>query len=227
MPHDVLLLAAGFGTRMGDLTAQTPKPLVALNGRPMIDHIVSFADDAALSISVNAHFLSHQVIQHFATRPDVHVFVEEPEILDTGGGVKNAARQLGAEQLFTCNTDGIFLGPNPFTLFPDNFSSGVEALLLVAPMRNVVAHSGGGDFVQTDTGDLEFGKGEFVFTGLQMIRTNRFLASPSDVFSTKEVWSKMIGQKALFPVIYPGQWVDAGHPEGLREAANRLRRGEA
>ena len=48
MLHKAMLLAAGRGTRMGELTEEMPKPMLPLNGRPMIEHIVRRLQDAGL-----------------------------------------------------------------------------------------------------------------------------------------------------------------------------------
>ena len=83
-----VIFAAGFGTRMQELTVDTPKPLLSLNGSALIEHAIGHAKKCEVpSISVNAHFQSEKLVSYF-TSSDVSVFVEENGILDTGGGLK-------------------------------------------------------------------------------------------------------------------------------------------
>ena len=52
-----MIFAAGFGTRMGALTADKPKPMVAVSGRPLIDHAIALAEPLSLSKTVvNLHY---------------------------------------------------------------------------------------------------------------------------------------------------------------------------
>jgi MurNAc alpha-1-phosphate uridylyltransferase len=60
-PETAMIFAAGFGTRMGDLTKTTPKPLVPVLGKPMINHTLEILADAGIrSIVVNTHYFADQ-----------------------------------------------------------------------------------------------------------------------------------------------------------------------
>lgn len=90
-----MLFAAGFGTRMGALTAERPKPLVPVAGKPLIDHALALADAyGPLRRVANAHYHADQIVAHLAGR-DVAINVETPRILDTGGGLRAALPLLG------------------------------------------------------------------------------------------------------------------------------------
>ncbi|MDE3080656.1 MAG: NTP transferase domain-containing protein, partial [Paracoccaceae bacterium] len=86
MPDALMLFAAGFGTRMGALTATRPKPLVEVAGRPLIDHALDLASGASVGrIVVNTHYLPDQIAAHLAGRGIL--LSHEPQILETGGGL--------------------------------------------------------------------------------------------------------------------------------------------
>src|SRR5690625_3394507 len=107
-----MVLAAGFGTRMRELTDDRPKPLLPVAGRPLIDHALDMAAEAGISRAVvNLHYLGHQIRAHLAGRaaPEM-LFSEEAEILDTGGGVARALPLLGARPFAVMNSDAIFAG---------------------------------------------------------------------------------------------------------------------
>ena len=63
MPHAVMLFAAGFGTRMGALTADRPKPLIEVAGKPLLDHALELMAGLPTRV-VNAHYRAEQVAAH-------------------------------------------------------------------------------------------------------------------------------------------------------------------
>lgn len=88
-----MILAAGLGTRLMPLTLETPKPLVPIGNRPIIDRVIEYLHGQGIrKIVVNAHHHHKQVVEHLDEgRPfgiDIEVRVE-PEILGTGGGIRN------------------------------------------------------------------------------------------------------------------------------------------
>ena len=109
-----MLFAAGFGTRMGALTANTPKPLVQVAGRALIDHALTEVEAVTLETKVvNCHYFPEQIKAHFRDQDDITIIEEVGEILETGGGLKNALPLLGDGPVFTMNTDAVWSGENP------------------------------------------------------------------------------------------------------------------
>ena len=77
-----MILAAGVGERMRPLTETTPKPLIEVAGRALLDHAIDAARTGG-RIAVNAHYRADQIAAHLATHhPDVTLSLETPEILD-------------------------------------------------------------------------------------------------------------------------------------------------
>ena len=106
-----IVFAAGFGTRMKPLTNKMPKPLIKVAGKPLIDHALALLDGIS-TIVVNTHYCADQLETHLDGR-SVICIREEPEILDTGGGLKNAMPILGHGPVITLNSDVILSGQNP------------------------------------------------------------------------------------------------------------------
>ena len=99
-----MVLSAGYGTRLGDLTRETPKPMLRLQGRPMLEYIIChLARHGFDQIAVNLHFMPDMIRDYFGdgSRLGVElVYSYEPELLGTAGGVKKMADFLGAGEAF-------------------------------------------------------------------------------------------------------------------------------
>ena len=217
-----MIFAAGFGTRMGDLTRATPKPMIPLGGRPMIDHALDLARDAGIArIVANAHYLADQIEAHLAPR-GVTVVTEAPRILETGGGLLNARAALGAGPVFTLNPDAAWIGPNPLGLLARAWRpEEMDALLVCVPPEGVRGRSGPGDFGLDATGRITRG-GPFVYGGAQILRTDGLSDLGETAFSLNLAWDRMARAGRLFGAVYPGTWCDIGTPEGLRLAERLL-----
>jgi len=216
-PDGLMIFAAGFGTRMGALTRTTPKPMLTVGGRPMIDHIVTFARAAGIHpILANTHHLPAPVEAHLETL-DVKTIREET-ILETGGGLKAAAGHFATGAVFTANADVIWDGPNPFDVIRNAWHPGVDAMLLCVALENAMGRTQG-DFALHD-GKISRG-GPAVYGGIQIIRPSVVTRVEDTVFSLNVVWDRLIAENRIAAVLYPGRWCDVGTPEGL-DRANAL-----
>jgi len=106
------LLAAGLGRRLHPLTATTPKCLVAIDDRPLLDHWLDhLAREGVREVLVNAHHHAHQVAAHVAGRagrpPVVHVRFE-PTLLGSAGTIREHRWFVEAEdQFLICYADNL------------------------------------------------------------------------------------------------------------------------
>lgn len=220
-----MILAAGFGTRMGALTADRPKPLIEVAGRALLDHALDAVAGCA-PVVVNAHYRAEQIAAHLRERPGAMLSREDHGILDSGGGIKQALPMLGRGPIATVNADAVWKGPQPIEVLRAAWRpEEMEALLLLVPRARAVARQGGGDFGMAACGRLSWDKSEsgIVYTGAQIIKTERIAAHPARVFSLRDIWQAMMEGQRLFGVTYPGLWADVGHPEGIAEAEGMVR----
>lgn len=107
MPAAAFVLAAGLGTRLRPLTDHRPKPLVPVCGVPVLDQALALCLRHGLrEVVVNAHHRAGQVADHLARVLDlrIHLQVEHPAILGTGGGLRAARDRLG-ERFAVVNGD--------------------------------------------------------------------------------------------------------------------------
>jgi len=212
-----MLFAAGFGTRMGALTAACPKPLVKVAGRPLIDHALEIIDTAGVNtIIVNTHYLPDMLETHLAGRNVTLSY--ELEILETGGGLKNALPLLVSGPVFTLNTDAIWTGQNPLTTLAAAWDPAkMDALLLLIPPTNAIGHTGAGDFLLADNGTIKRGHG-MIYSGAQIIKTDGLVTINKAKFSLHSLWDKMYDSDRIFGTTHYGNWCDVGTPAGIELA---------
>lgn len=226
MTRPLMLFAAGFGTRMGALTADRPKPLVPVAGRPLIDHALDLAHDAAAApIVANIHYHAAMMQAHLAPLR-VRISHESPDILETGGGLRAALPLLGADPVLTLNTDAIWSGPNPLHLLLEQWDpTRMDALLVCVPGARVAGRKGPGDFGMDADGRLHRG-GDLVYGGAQMLVTRDLAEIDRPAFSLNLLWDRMLARGRLYGHVYPGKWCDVGTPAGIQLAENLLEHGD-
>lgn len=220
-PDALMLFAAGFGTRMGALTAACPKPLIKVAGKPLIDHALGVVDAVGVkTVVVNTHYLPDMLTAHLAGRNVT--LSHEDEILETGGGLRNALPLLDENPVFTFNPDAIWTGPNPLkTLAAAWNPDRMDALVLLIPPHNALGYQGAGDFELAEDGTITRGQG-MVYSGAQIIKTDG-LGKVSEVkFSLNLLWDNMIANGRLFGIPHTANWCDVGTPEGIKIAENML-----
>ena len=220
-----MLFAAGFGTRMGDLTKRQPKPLIKVAGLPLIDHARRVAIQAGVTRQVaNAHYLGDQLADHLADS-GVVLSWERDCILDTGGGLKAALPLLGKGPVLTLNTDAIWTGANPLAQLMRAWDeTRMDQLFLLLPAEKARSASGRSDFVMDQQGRVGWAKGRegFLYLGAQIIRP-QLLTETKTTFSLHGPWTRAMESGTAFGVVHQGDWCDVGHPEGIALAEALLR----
>lgn len=218
---DIMLFAAGLGTRMGPLVANRPKPLITVAGKPLFDHALDLTALPEIDRRVaNVHYMAEMMRAHLAAR-SVSVSDESDLLRDTGGGLKHALPLLHGDPVMTLNTDAVWSGPNPVQQMLDHWHDDMDCLLLVMPPDRTLGHPGQGDFLIDAAGRLSRGPGT-IYTGLQLIRRDLVSSYAEPVFSLNRIWSDLIQKATLFGTIYPGRWCDVGQPASIRLAESML-----
>lgn len=218
MPFPLMVFAAGFGTRMGALTANRPKPLIEVAGKPLLDHALDLAQTAGADpVVVNSHYLRDQIARHLKDRKVL--ISEEPEqILETGGGLRQALPMLGPGPVMTLNSDAVWTGQNPLTQLAAHWDpTRMDALLLLLPADKALGHSGSGDFVLDAEGRISRAAGRpgLVYLGAQILQPSGLAAIDKPVFSLNRLWDDMIAEGRVFGLVHQGGWCDVGRPEGI------------
>lgn len=226
-----MVLAAGLGTRIRSLDPDTPKPLIRVAGRPLIDHALATLQAGGVRRAVvNVHHLADRLEAHLRTirEPMIEISDERERLLETGGGIIKALPRLGERPFFCTNTDAILLGGSrpPAVQLRDAWADGppADALLLLVPLDRASGYEGQGDFSLSADG-LVRPRGEgvpLVYTGLQILRPGLFSGAPVEPVSTRVFWDRARAGGRMRGIVFDGDWMHVGDPEGFRLAEERL-----
>jgi mannose-1-phosphate guanylyltransferase/phosphomannomutase len=122
-----IILCAGFGTRLGDLTREIPKPMLLLNGRPLLSYILANCKAHGFTeIAINLHFKPEIIKEYFGDGSRfglfIHYFFEE-KLLGTAGSVKKMAEFIGNDSNFLVHYGDILTDQNFTSLYSSHLSN--------------------------------------------------------------------------------------------------------
>ena len=234
VPRHAMVLAAGFGTRLKPITETTPKPMVAVAGKPMIDTVLDrLVAIGVQDVVVNTHHLAEIIEAHLQKRAAPSIkFSREEEILETGGGVTKALPLLGADPFYVINGKIIWLNGKTDALirlaeFWDD--ARMDALLLLQPTATAVGYNGPGDFFLDQVGAIRRRRhwevAPFVYAGIQILHPRLFKDGPPGAFSLNVLYDRAIEAGRLFGLRHDGEWFHVSTPEQLAEVEARIAHG--
>jgi MurNAc alpha-1-phosphate uridylyltransferase len=229
-----MVLAAGLGTRMRPLTDATAKPLLPLLGRALLDHALDRLAEAGVETAVvNAHWRAEKVAAHVAARtPPPRLRLQlEPELLETGGGLRRALPLLGDAPFAVVNGDAFWLdGPTPALrrLAAAFDPARMDALLLLVPTARVRGEVGRGDFFLDATGRARRPRPQeiapYLFGGVQVAAPSLLAEDePGARFSVNRSWTRAAERGRLHGLVHDGAWFHLSTPPDLQRAERALR----
>jgi N-acetyl-alpha-D-muramate 1-phosphate uridylyltransferase len=213
---------------MRPLTDHTAKPLVAVGGKALIDHVLDRL--AAIGVDtavVNVHHFADQIEQHLKARrvPKILVSDERPALLGTGGAVVKALPLLGDQPFFHINSDTIWIDgvkPNLERLAVAYDPATMDALLLLAPTATSVGYGGPGDYAMAADGRLrprpEREVVPFVYAGVAILNPALFSSTPEGAFPLTKLFNRAAETGRLYGLRLEGVWMHVGTPEAIAAA---------
>ncbi len=227
-----MVLAAGFGVRLRPITDTTPKPMVRVLGRTLIDRTIDRLKDGGVeTVVVNTHHLGEVVHAHLEKRDDLEIlFSEEDPILETGGGIAHALPLLGDEPFFACNGDTLWLNglQNALERMLRHWDADkMDALLMLHSTVDAYGYDGLGDFSVDPLGLLarrpECEVSPYLFTGVQILHPRLFKGAPQGAFSLNLLYDRAMENDRLYGIVHDGEWFHVGTPDALAEAESYMR----
>ena len=199
----ILILCAGFGKRMLDLTTNIPKPLLKIRNRILLGNTINFFNDIGFSnIFINAHYLHSKIEKYIINNFNNSVnLIYEPSILGTGGGIKNVFNYTKNNKICVVNSDIFFLKDNKKDLikFLKDTDSITHGKILLSEDKNFYGlKKMNGDFNISNGIVSKWAKGNDIifYTGIQILSKNIF-QNTSNIFSINDIWDKLIINKKL------------------------------
>lgn len=214
-----MILAAGRGERMRPLTDRTPKPLLKVAGKALIDyHVENLVAAGITELVINHAYLGEQIEQHLGDGAAFGASIcysPEQTALETGGGIYQALSLLqdGSE------VDDPFIVVNgdvwtdyPLARLCDLRPAKAHLVLVDNP-----EHHQAGDFVLADGKIQQNGDDRLTFAGISVLRPSLFEDFKPGVLPLKQPLLNAIADQAVSGEHYQGRWVDVGTPGRLAE----------
>lgn len=225
------ILCAGFGTRMRPLTNTMPKPMVPVNGKPMVDHVLdSFAAHGLSRALINTHYLGDVLKDHVKERTDIAVTLShEDDILDTGGGIVHALPLLEDAPFFVSSGDSYLqdgAGESALSRMEQVWDANkMDILILLQPVKNMTLTRGVGDYDLNKDGrairSLDQ-SGAYMFTSLRINAPRIFDDAPHGPFSYLQLLDDAQSRGRLYGIVHSGDWHHISTPDDVRRVNDAL-----
>ncbi|MGI9212527.1 MAG: N-acetylmuramate alpha-1-phosphate uridylyltransferase MurU [Methylococcaceae bacterium] len=215
----VMILAAGRGERMRPLTDHTPKPLLEVAGRPLIEHTISVLRQSGFSeFVINTAWLGEQIEARLGDGQALGVrlsYSREQNALETGGGIFQALPLLGDEPFLVINGD--IASDYPFHRLPTSPDGWAHLVLVGNP-----SHHTEGDFCLNAGQVMDEGEPRLTFSGIGVYRPQLFASCQPGRFPLAPLLRHAMSVGQVTGEFYPGFWLDVGTTERLECLSNRL-----
>lgn len=234
-----LIFAAGRGNRLKPLTDTTPKALVPVDGKPMLEHVILKLKAAGFDrIAINIHHLGQQIIDFLRANDnfgvEIYLSDEREYLLDTGGGIKHAEPFLNGNEPFLVHNVDIFSNVDLQRLYQHHIENKALATLLVSQRKTSRYLLFNNDnrlcgWRNRETGEVKsyypyFDPEQYkayAFSGIHVISPEifRWMEEWTGKFSIIQFYLSICARTNIQACEYPGlKLLDVGKPETLAQA---------
>lgn len=203
-----MILAAGRGARMGAITDLTPKPLLPVNGEPLIAHQLKALNKIGIyDVVINVSYLAEQIQAAIGDGKKYGVTIQysyEPAPLETGGGIYQALPLLGKNPFLVISGD--IWTDYPFEQLPNRLDKNLAHLILV---DNPYYHLEG-DFALQNGKITQNGLHKLTFASMGIYHPDLFKNCQPGIFRLTEVLNPAIAADKIGGEHFQGDWVNVG-----------------
>tara|TARA_B100000073_G_C23648497_1_gene539616 strand:- start:254 stop:943 length:690 start_codon:yes stop_codon:yes gene_type:complete len=202
--NSALILCAGLGKRLNPITLKTPKPLLLINNKTILEKCINLIIKLGIKkIYLNTFYLGEQISNFIKNKNfpiNIQIINDGKDILNTGGGILN---------MINNSSDNDYLIFNPDTLWSENytneiknmcnfyFSSKLSNILLTVDKELSFDKSFKGDFRLRNNLLEKANKNNFIYIGCQILNRNLFKNLKVENFSISEIWNELLKKNEL------------------------------
>ncbi len=199
-----LILCAGFGKRLNPLTLKTPKPLLKINNKSLLEGCISMLIKLEIKkILLNTFHLKQQIFDFIKNTKfpiEIEIIDDGKDILNTGGGIVNMSNYSKSDD---------FLILNPDTIWGDGYVDEIKKmqnlyflnkftnLLLVTKKDLSFDKNLSGDFELKKNLLKKNGNKDFIYIGCQILNKNLLKNRQKINFPINEIWDELLKKKEL------------------------------
>ena len=199
-----LILCAGFGKRLNPVTLKTPKPLLKINNKTLLEGCISMLIKLEIKkILLNTFHLKHQIFDFIKNTKfpiEIEIIDDGKDILNTGGGIVNMSNYSKSDD---------FLILNPDTIWGDEYVDEIKKmqnlyflneftnLLLVSKKDLSFDKNLSGDFELKKNLLKKNGNKDFIYIGCQILNKNLLKNRQKINFPINEIWDELLKKKEL------------------------------
>ncbi len=210
-----MILAAGRGERLRPLTDHTPKPLLPVAGKPLIEYTIeALVKSGFTELVINHAYLGHKIVselgdgKHFGAQ--ISYSDEGNEPLETAGGIIHALPLLGNEPFLVVNGD--IATDFPFDSLSKLRTTHAHLVLIDNP-----EHHPEGDFGLIDKLVSEQAESHYTFSGIGVYHPNLFENYQPGKTKLGPLLRAAMKHSQVTGQFYPGFWMDIGTQQRLKE----------
>lgn len=225
-----VVLVGGLGTRLRPLTSSTPKQMLPVAGRPMIERVLASlrphgVDDAVLSLGYQPTAFTEAYPDGRCAGVDVH-YAEEPEPLDTAGAIRFAAESAGIRERFLVVNGDVITDLDVSALVAFHERAGAEATIALTKVDDpshfgVVPTDGDGRVTAfVEKPPVDEAPTDLINAGYYVFEPSVLDRIPGDrpVNVERETFPAMVADGTLFALADPAYWLDVGTVERYLQA---------
>ena len=202
--NSALILCAGLGKRLNPITLKTPKPLLLINNKTILEKCIILVIKLGIKkIYLNTFYLGEQISNFIKSKNfpiNIQIINDGKDILNTGGGILN---------MINNSSDNDYLIFNPDTLWSENytneiknmcnfyFSNKLSNILLTVDKELSFDKSFKGDFRLRNNLLEKANKNNFIYIGCQILNRNLFKNFKVENFSISEIWNELLKKNEL------------------------------
>lgn len=223
-----MILAAGLGTRLLPVTLETPKPLVKIGDKTIIEYNLALLQKSGVTdVMINLHHLGEKIKDYLGDGSKCGLNISysyEPEILGTGGGLKNVEDFFGEESFVVINCDVLTNMPLK-PVMEHHLANDAWVTMVVRELKPGERYAP----VKVNNGNLvEFKRGTKMYTGIQIVNPQVLGLLPERAFSdiVADAYIPYLHQGGkILAYEFEGFWTEIGTPATLTEARSLVEDG--